>query len=411
LKKIPVMKKNSEGSFSDEIMSQWLEKALEQKEKLISFRRDFHRHPELGFQEIRSSRIIIDVMTSLGIDVQTGIAQTGVIGLIKGKQPGKTVLLRFDMDALALQEETGAVYQSEIPGKMHACGHDGHMAIGLTVASLLVQKKDTLSGTIKIIFQPAEEGAGGAQKMIAEGALENPEPDTALGIHIWNEKPLNWLGITKGPVMAGADFFEIQVYGKGGHGAIPEKTSDPIEASAVIITALQSVVARNISPKDTAVLSITQIRGGETYNVIPGTVEIKGTIRSFKRDVHDLLVARIHEIVEPIAGAMGCSAKITWIMSDPPLVNDPTVTEIVLAAAKNVLPNHFIDDDYQSMGSEDMALILERIPGCYLFIGSANSAKGLDFGHHHPKFDFDEEVLLQAAALVAGCAEFLLEKK
>jgi amidohydrolase len=312
------------------------------------------------------------------------------------------------MDALPLQEETGADYQSVIPGKMHACGHDGHMAIGLVVARMLVEDKENLPGIIKLLFQPAEEGAGGAEKMITEGALENPKPDAALGIHIWNEKPLNWLGITKGPVMAGADFFEIQITGRGGHGAIPEKTADPIVAAAQIITALQSVVGRNVSPKDTAVVSITQIRGGETYNIIPGIVEIKGTIRSFQKEVHALLVERIQAIVESIAGAMLCSAKITWIMSDPPLVNDPSITEVVLASAKEILPLHFIDEDYQSMGSEDMALILEKIPGCYIYIGSANTQKGLDFGHHHPRFDFDEIVLPQAAALVTACAMNIL---
>jgi amidohydrolase len=385
-----------------------LEKAQANKEKLIAFRRDFHQHPELGFEEIRSSAIIAAELRSMDIEVQTGIAQTGVIGLIRCKKPGRTVLLRFDMDALSLQEETGAVYQSVIPGQMHACGHDGHMAIGLVAARMLLEEKDKLSGTVKLLFQPAEEGAGGAEKMIAEGALENPIPDAAIGIHIWNEKPLNWLGITKGPVMAGADFFEIQITGRGGHGAIPEKTADPIVAAAQIITALQSVVGRNVSPKDTAVVSITQIRGGETYNVIPGIVEIKGTIRSFKKEVHSLLVERIHAIVESIASAMLCSAKITWIMSDPPLVNDPSITKIVLAAAKETLPEHFIDEDYQSMGSEDMALVLEKIPGCYIYIGSANPQKGFGFGHHHPKFDFDEIVLPQAAALVATCAKLIL---
>lgn len=389
-------------------MNQILENAQSNQEKLIAFRRDFHQHPELGFEEIRSSAIIGAELKSLDIEVQTGIAQTGVIGLIRGKKPGRTVLLRFDMDALSLQEETGAVYQSVIPGKMHACGHDGHMAIGLVAARMLVEDKENLLGTIKMLFQPAEEGFGGAEKMIAEGALENPKPDAALGIHIWNEKPLNWLGITKGPVMAGADFFEIQITGRGGHGAIPEKTADPIVAAAQIITALQSVVGRNVSPKDTAVVSITQIRGGETYNIIPGIVEIKGTIRSFQKEVHTLLVERIQAIVESIAGAMLCSAKITWIMSDPPLVNNPSITEVVLASAKEILPGHFIDEDYQSMGSEDMALILEKIPGCYIYIGSANSQKGLDFGHHHPRFDFDEIVLPQAAALVTACAMNIL---
>jgi len=386
----------------------WLAESLKYNDNLIKFRRDFHQNPELGFQEFRSSAIIEKELIALNIPVKTGIAQTGVVGLIQGGKGGKIVLLRFDMDALALQEETGTKYQSLTPGRMHACGHDGHMAIGLTVARMLSELRTELPGTIKLVFQPAEEGAGGAESMIAEGVLENPKPDYALGVHIWNEKPLGWLGITPGAVMAGADFFEIRIEGRGGHGAIPEKTADPIVAAAQIINALQTVVSRNISPRDAGVVSITHIHGGETYNVIPGSVLMKGTIRSFKKDIHDLLAQRIHDIAESTARAMACVAKVTWIMSDPPLVNDPMVTQSVLASAGKVLPEHETDQNYQSMGSEDMALIQERIPGCYVYVGSANSEKGLVFGHHHPRFDFDEAVLPQAAALVAASAVDLL---
>jgi amidohydrolase len=389
---------------------EWLAEALMYQEYMVSMRRDFHRHPELGFQEIRSSGIIANELKKLNIPFESGIAKTGVVGLIQGTNPGKTVLLRFDMDCLALQEETGADYQSETPGRMHACGHDGHMAIGLVVARMLTGISKDLCGMVKLVFQPAEEGAGGAERMIKERILENPTPDYALGVHVWNEKPLNWLGITPGAVMAGADFFEIRIEGRGGHGAIPEKTTDPIVAAAQIISALQTVVSRNISPRDSGVVSITQIRGGETYNVIPGSVELKGTIRSFRSDIHDLLVKRIHEIVETIARALQCDAKIKWIMSDPPLANDPFVTEVVTAAAKSTLLDHTIDHNYQSMGSEDMALIQERIPGCYIYIGSANESKGLVFGHHHPRFDFDESVLSRAAALVTASAVRLLDQ-
>jgi amidohydrolase len=389
-------------------MNSWLQSAESQRVTLIALRRDFHQHPELGFQEFRSSGIIAKELKQLGVETQTGLAVTGVIGLIEGRKSGKTVLLRFDMDALPIQEETGTAYQSMEKGKMHACGHDGHMAIGLTVARMLKEKQSSFDGTIKLLFQPAEEGFGGAARMIAEGALENPKPDCAFGIHIWNEKPLNWVGINPGAVMAGADFFGIKVTGRGGHGAIPEKTADPIIASAQIISALQTVVSRNVSPRDTAVVSITQIQGGETYNVIPGFVEMKGTIRSFSKDVHDLIVSRIEKLVMSIADGLNCIAEVTWIMSDPPLVNDPDTTKVVLKAANEIFPDHTIVEDYYSMGSEDMALIQERIPGCYIFIGSANSERGLNFGHHHPKFDFDEDVLPQAAALVAASAIKLL---
>ncbi len=391
-------------------MMSLLEEAIDQQDYMTSLRRDFHMHPELGFEEVRSSEIVQQELKKLEIHMETGIAQTGVVGIIKGERPGKTVLLRFDMDALALQEETGIAYQSLSPGKMHACGHDGHMAIGLGVAKLLTGRRSELPGTIKLVFQPAEEGAGGAERMIAEGILNAPKPDYALGIHIWNEKPLGWLGITPGAVMAGADFFGIRIEGRGGHGAIPEKTSDPIVTSAMIINALQSVISRNVSPRDCGVVSITQVRGGETYNVIPGSVELKGTIRSFQKDVHDLLVRRIQDISYAIAGSMQCEAKINWIMSDPPLVNDPFVTQLVFDTAKTTLPNHSVDQNYQSMGSEDMALIQEKIPGCYIYIGSANAEKGLNFGHHHPKFNFDEAVLSKAAALISASAIKLLNQ-
>ncbi len=321
----------------------WMEESLKLQDHMIALRRDFHKFPELGFEEIRSSGIIQQELKKLEIPLKIGIAKTGVIGLIEGMKPGKTILIRFDMDALALDEETGVDYRSLSPGKMHACGHDGHMAIGLGVARLLSAIRTEFAGTIKLVFQPAEEGAGGAAQMIAEGILEDPKPDFALGIHIWNEKPLGWLGITPGAVMAGADFFEIRIEGKGGHGAIPEKTADPIVASAMIITALQSVVSRNVSPRDCGVVSITQIKGGETYNVIPGTVELKGTIRSFRSEVHDLLVTRIHELTNSIAASMGCVAKIKWVMSDPPLVNDPFVTQLVTETAHSTLTGHLID--------------------------------------------------------------------
>lgn len=390
-------------------MNDLLKEAQKNREKLVARRRDFHQNPELGFQEKRSAGIIAEELKKLGLEIQTGVAETGVVGIVEGAKPGKVVLLRFDMDALPVQEETGASYQSKVPGKMHACGHDAHMAIGLTVAEMLANEKQSLHGTVKLVFQPAEEGAGGAERMVREGVLENPKPDFALGMHVWNERPLKWLGITSGPIMAGADFFEIQIIGQGGHGAIPEKTADPIVAAAQIITALQTIVSRNISPRDTAVVSITRVHGGDAYNVIPGCVELRGTIRSFKKEVHDQLVKRIEELAGGIAASMNCTAKTIWIMSDPPLVNDAAVTNVVAEAARQLLPDHTVDSDHQSMGSEDMAYILEKIPGCYVFLGSMNQEKNLVYGHHHPKFDFDEDVLPVAAALVTACTLRLLE--
>lgn len=371
-------------------------------------RREFHQNPELGFQEHYSSKRIAEELEKMKIQFETGVGITGVVATIEGKSPGKTVLLRFDMDALPITEKNQVDYASKNNGVMHACGHDGHMAIGLTAARILSSWMKDYSGKVEIVFQPAEEGLGGAEKMINEGLLKRLKPDIAIGMHVWNEKPLGWFGISPGAVMAGADFFEICVTGKGGHGALPENTRDPILATAQIITALQSIVSRNISPKETAVLSITQIMGGETYNVIPGEVLLKGTIRTFKKGVRDNLIDRMENIIEGISNGMGCSASLKFVMTDPPTVNDESITRKLITLTKELFPESVIDSDYRSMGSEDMAYFLEKVPGCYVYIGSRNEQKGLIQGHHHPEFDFDEQVLPEAVALMVSSTIGLL---
>ncbi len=247
----------------------------------VSFRRDFHQHPELGFQEIRTSEIISKELMNLGFSVKKNIGKTGVLGVLKGTLDGQTLLLRFDMDALPIRETNTTNYVSKNDGIMHACGHDGHLAIGLTIAKILSLYKDQIKGTVKIIFQPAEEGLGGALATIEDGVLENPRPDYCLGLHIWNEKPLGWFGINTGAMMAGADTFEIIVNGKGGHGGLPHKSIDPIVCAAHIITTIQTIVSRNISPLDNAVVSFGSIKGGSTFNVIPDSVYLSGTVRTF----------------------------------------------------------------------------------------------------------------------------------
>lgn len=253
-----------------------------------SLRRDFHMHPELGFQEVRTGGIVAKELESLGIEVTKGIGKTGVVGLLEGEKPGPMLLLRFDMDALPILEDTGAEYGSQNPGVMHACGHDGHTAIGLTVAKILHAHRDQLNGTIKFCFQPSEEGTngeevGGAEMMIRDGVLGGPKVDSALALHIWNEQPLGWLGIGGGPMMAGADIFNVKVTGKGGHGAIPHAAVDPIVASAQIITALQTIVSRNVSPLETAVVSVTNVHSGTAFNVIPQEATLEGTKSEAKR--------------------------------------------------------------------------------------------------------------------------------
>jgi amidohydrolase len=379
-----------------------------------SLRRDFHMHPELGFKEIRTGGIVASELSSLGMEVAKGIGKTGVVGLMEGGKPGPTLLLRFDMDALPIKEETGTEYASQSEGVMHACGHDGHTAIGLTVARMLSVNREQLAGRIKFCFQPSEEGyngeeIGGAEMMIRDGVLESPKVDMTLALHLWNEKPLGWIHSAKGPVMAGAEEFKIIITGRGGHGAVPQQTIDPILAAAQVINSTQSIVSRNVGPLETAVVSFTMFHSGTAFNIIPKEAILEGTIRTFDRVVRRKVLERFDKIVEGTASAMGCQVDINVKQLSPALINDDKVTSIVQATAERILPDSTHDHSpYMTMGAEDMAFMQELVPGCYFFIGSANPERGLIHGHHHPKFDFDEEALIRGAALMASAAEDIL---
>ena len=371
-------------------------------------RRDFHTYPELGFEEHRTSGIVSNELNNLGLKVSTGIAETGVIALLDSGRPGPTALLRFDMDALPIMEQTGASYASKNPGVMHACGHDGHTAIGLTVAKILVENSAQLSGRIKLVFQPAEEGLGGAKRMISEGVLEDPTPDFSLALHLWNVKPFGWLGITPGPVMAASETFKITIQGSGGHGASPHLAADPVLASAHVIVALQSIVSRNVAPLKSAVVSVTSVKSGGAHNVIPGESELLGTIRSFDPDVRQLVLQRFEQLVEGIATSMGCNVEFKLESITPAVVNDDMLSKSIQQTAARLFPEYEIDGNAMTMGSEDMAFMMDDIPGCYFFIGSANQDKGLDAPHHNPRFDFDERALNTGAALMAAAVTDLL---
>jgi amidohydrolase len=373
-----------------------------------ALRRDFHRHPELGFQEVRTAGIVAQELNQLGLEVSTGIGKTGVVALLEGDQPGPVVLLRVDMDALPIQEETGAEYASTVDGVMHACGHDGHTAIGLTVARMLQQNRQNLKGSVKLVFQPAEEGLGGAEAMLEDGVMANPSPDAALSVHLWNEQPVGWIGITPGPVMAAADIFRIHLRGKGGHGAQPHFTADPVVAAAQIIGALQTVVSRNVPPLEAAVLSVTTLRAGEAFNVIPDTADLQGTIRTFKSEVRQRVIEHFNQVVGGVANALGCRAEVELQSITPAVVNDPKLTALVTEVCENLLPDGRVDSSTMTMGSEDMAFMMQDIPGCYILVGSSNADKGLNAAHHHPRFDIDEESMSYAAALMAAAAAKLL---
>jgi len=386
---------------------QLLDEAQELFEYTRGLRRDFHAHPELGFKEVRTAGIVARELRELGLEVTTGVAETGVVALLEGTQPGPVVMARFDMDALPILEETGAAYASQTPGAMHACGHDGHTAVGLTVARLLHKHRAELKGTVKLVFQPAEEGLGGASRMIADGVLQDPRPDYALGLHVWNEKPVGWIGVTPGPCMAAGEIFHVRLTGKGGHGASPHLTVDPVVAAAQVVTALQSIVARNVNPLKTGVVTVATLQAGEAFNVIPPFVDMKGTIRTFDVDVRQMIVSRFEQVVTGVAQAMGCTVEIDLQSLTPAVVNDPAVAAQVQETVRRLLPESDLDTGDHTMGSEDMAYFLQQVPGCFFFIGSANPEKNLNAAHHHPRFDFDEQALPRAAALMAAA---LLER-
>jgi amidohydrolase len=380
-----------------------------------SMRRDFHIHPELGFHEVRTGGIVAKELESLGLEVTKGIGKTGVVGLLEGAKPGPVILLRFDMDALPIVEDTGAEYASQNNGVMHACGHDGHTAMGLTVAKILQNHRNELTGTVKFCFQPSEEGlngeeVGGNEMMIRDGVLDGPKVEHTLAMHVWNEKPVGWVGVGKGPVMAGAEQFEIKITGKGGHGAVPHLTIDPIVAAAQVITALQSITSRNVAPLQSAVVSVTTIHSGTAFNVIPQEALLTGTIRTFDLGVRKTVLERFEQVVRGVGEAMGCKVVSKVQRITPAVFNDDDVASKVQETARQLLPDSELDTaSYVTMGAEDMAFMQEKVPGCFFFVGSNNHDRHLDYGHHHPKFDFDEEALVRGTALMAAAAADLLK--
>jgi len=388
----------------------FLAKARALKDHTIALRRDFHRHPELGFQEVRTAGIVAETLAAFGMDVSTGVGKTGVVGLLEGKSKSPVVLLRFDMDALPIMEENEIDYASEVPGKMHACGHDNHIAVGLTVAQILAEIRDELPGTVKFVFQPAEEGDGGAALMVEEGVLTHPKPDYALAMHVWNEKPVGWYGLTPGPMMAGAHTFRVKVTGKGGHGAIPQLSNDPIAAAVQIITALQTIVSRNVNPLDSAVITVGALHSGTVFNVIPQEAVFEGTIRTFKGGVFDLVEKRFREIVEGIGQSMNCQVEIEIVRATYTVENDPTLAALMVEVVHGIQADADVDQSYQTMGSEDFSYLTQGTPGCYMLVGSSNSARGLDFGHHHPRFNIDEDCLPYAVAVMAQGAVKVLQR-
>ena len=366
---------------------------------LIATRRDIHQHPELGFEETRTANLITDRLRGLNYQVTPGIGRTGVVGL--KKNPGRCVLLRADMDALPVEEANAVPYRSKQLGKMHACGHDGHVAIGLEVARRLAPLE--LGGSVKFAFQPAEEVSNGAQAMISDGVLDQPKVDAAFGIHLWNDLPVGTIGIMAGPVMASVDQFEIEILGRGGHAAAPHQTIDPVLVAAHVITALQSLVSRRRDPLSEAVVSVTEVHAGRAFNVIPDRAQLRCTVRTFGGHFFEDAPRLLEETARGVAAAFGAEASVEYRRLSAPLINNEALSALMRDVAADLIGTGNVRQDVRTMGGEDMAFFLASVPGCFAFVGSAPKG-GQASPHHSPTFDIDEESLVIGAELLTQTA-------
>ena len=366
---------------------------------LVRDRRDLHQHPELGFRETRTGTLVAERLRGLGYEVKTGVGKTGIVGL-KGNGT-RCVLLRADMDALPIEEANDVPYRSRHAGAMHACGHDGHVAIGLEVARRL--STVTLPGAVKFAFQPAEELSGGATAMIGDGILDAPAVSAAFGVHVWNDLPVGTIGITAGAMMASVDEFEITITGKGGHAAMPHRAIDPVLVAAHVITALQSLVSRRRDPFEEGVVSVTQVAAGHAFNVIPQQATLRGTVRTFGGRFYEDAPRLVEDTARGIAIAMGADAGVVFRRLTGPLVNDPAMAELMRNVGEKIVGKERMKGGIRTMGGEDMSYFLKRVPGCFAFVGSAR-ADGTSFPHHSPRFDIEEEALPIAVELLTETA-------
>ena len=370
--------------------------AIEQQ--LIAWRRHFHQHPETGFEEHDTGRYIVEQLQGIDVEIQHPVAQTGVVALMSNGD-GPTIALRADMDALPIQETGDVPYKSTRDGVMHACGHDAHMATLLGAATALDQLRDQWHGTIKFIFQPGEEGFAGAKQMIDAGVLKDPPVAAIFGLHVWNYQDYGTVGVKPGPTLAAADEFEITVTGTGGHAALPQQTVDIILVAAQLVVALQSIVSRNLDPLESGVVSIGMIRGGQTFNVIPTEVLLKGTARAMREEDRLLIKARIGEICQGVASTYGAAINLNYHDSYPPTINDAQMSSLVLEAARVVVGDG-AGPPFLSMGGEDMAFYLQEVPGCFFFVGSAKPEhRQRPAPHHCAHFDINERALAVGASV------------
>lgn len=371
---------------------------------MINLRETIHMYPEDGFSEFTTSKIIIEELEKLGIKVQKNVAKTGVVGLIEGKYPGKTVLLRADMDALKIQEQADVEYKSKIDGMMHACGHDGHVAGLLGAAMILNELKDNLHGNVKLVFQPAEERDGGALPMIEEGVLENPKVDAAFAAHLWGYLNEGEVHLKEGPMMASPDIFNIKVIGKGGHGAVPQESIDPIVITCQIVNSLQTIVSRKINPLDPVVITCGRIQGGDCHNVIPNEVELEGTIRTFNEETRNWVPKVMEDLIRGITTSQGAAYEFKYEPKYPALINDKYMTSFAKESLKKVVGEENVFDLKEpNMGGEDFAYFAHKVPSAFIFVGIANN-KSEPVIHHNPYFKWDSKnvgILAQSLSQIA----------
>jgi len=372
-------------------------------EELVAIRRDFHQHPELAGEETRSQKVLLEWLERLGIEAKT-LAGTGVVGLVRGAVDGPCIMLRADMDGLPVTDEKDVEYRSQYAGRMHACGHDAHMAILLGAASALAEKPPA-AGSVKLVFQPAEEQGAGAKAMIESGVLEAPKVDAAIALHVWSPMPAGQAVARPGSIMASVDSFSMRVRGRSTHAARPEEGCDPIPVAAGIITAAQTLVSRRVAPYERAVLSFTSIHAGTAFNVIPETVEMKGTIRAQKPAVRKMLTENLEQQAQHMAASMEATADLEWLERLPVMEND----EDLISLARGQAADLELAEMEPLMVGEDFALFAERLPAAMLILGAGPPDPAKVIPHHHPRFDIDESVLPQGASWLAACARVYLQ--
>jgi amidohydrolase len=361
------------------------------RERLVEVRRDLHQYPELGFEEERTAGIVAERLRELGIPCTEGVARTGVVGLIEGGRPGPTVLLRADMDALPLPEANDVPYRSRVAGKMHACGHDAHVSILLEVAAVLWDRREELPGKVKLVFQPAEEGPGGAKPMIDAGVMRDPVVHYALGLHVWVELEVGGVGILPGPAMAAVDVFDCTITARGGHAAAPHQTPDPILCAAGVVHGWQAILGRESDPLHPGVLSVTKLDGGFAHNIIPAEVHLKGTIRTFDEDLQRHVEEAMDRILQGVTDAYRCGYRFEHRGQYPATINDEGIAAEMKAVA------------------EDMSYFLREVPGCFMFLGAGPPGVEDPSPHHCETFDIDEDCLPHGVELLCRGALHLME--